>query len=147
VTEVTFWHWLILSAGLLLLEFAISGAYFLWMGLTAVVIAGLVALFPDMDWRFQVMTFSVLSLVSVVLWRRYQRAHPERSDHPLLNRRAAQYRGRHFTLDQPIENGMGRLRIDDTLWKISGDDCPAGTRVEVVGAEGTVLKVARLKTG
>jgi membrane protein implicated in regulation of membrane protease activity len=144
MNEITYWHWLILSVGLLLLEFCISGAYFLWMGLTAIVIAGLVAVAPALDWRFQVMAFSVLSLVSVVLWRRYQRAHPGRTDHPLLNRRSAQYHGRHFTLDQPIENGMGRLRIDDTLWKISGEDCPAGARVEIVGAEGTVLKVKRI---
>jgi membrane protein implicated in regulation of membrane protease activity len=141
MSEMTYWHWLILSVGLFLLEFAVSGAYFLWMGLTAIAIGALVAAFPHLDWRFQVMTFSVLSLVSVVLWRRYQREHPEKTDHPLLNRRLAQYRGRYFTLQQPIENSEGRLRIDDTLWKISGEDCPAGTRVEIVGAEGTVLKV------
>ena len=144
MNEITFWHWLILSVGLFLLEFVVSGAYFLWMGLTAIVIAGLVAMAPGLDWRFQVMAFSVLSLASVVLWRRYQRQHPGQTDHPLLNRRAAQYRGRHFTLEQSIENGMGRLRIDDTLWKISGEDCPAGARVEIVGAEGTVLKVKRI---
>ncbi len=59
----------------------------------------------------------------------------------MLNRRGAQYVGRLFTLEQPIVNGVGKLRVDDTTWKIIGEDCPVGTRVRVSGVESTVLKV------
>ncbi|MFD0936463.1 NfeD family protein, partial [Methylobacterium trifolii] len=38
--------------------------------------------------------------------------------------------------------GAGRIRFDDTLWRVSGPDLPAGARVRVTGMAGTVLTVA-----
>jgi membrane protein implicated in regulation of membrane protease activity len=32
-----------------------------------------------------------------------------------------------FTLVQLIINGTGKLVVDDTTWKIEGEDLPAGT--------------------
>ncbi|MCK4710234.1 MAG: NfeD family protein, partial [Gammaproteobacteria bacterium] len=63
------------------------------------------------------------------------------SDHPTLNRRGEQYVGRTFTLDEPIVNGMGKIRVDDSTWKISGNDCDSGSKVKVTGIEGTIFKV------
>jgi membrane protein implicated in regulation of membrane protease activity len=38
--------------------------------------------------------------------------------------------------------GHGRLRLGDTTWAATGPDgLPAGARVRVVGAQGTVLRV------
>ena len=58
-----------------------------------------------------------------------------------LNRRGEQYVGRVFTLSEPIENGTGKLIIDDTMWKVSGSDLPAGTKVRVTGVQGAILEV------
>ncbi len=58
-----------------------------------------------------------------------------------LNQRARHYVGRIFTLEQPIVNGEGKIRVDDSLWKIRGADCPSGTRVEVTDIDGVVLKI------
>ena len=41
-------------------------------------------------------------------------------DRPFLNRRAEGYVGRIFTLDKPIVDGIGTIRIDDTVWRVSG---------------------------
>ena len=68
------------------------------------------------------------------------------SEQPLLNRRAEQYVGRVFTLQEPIVNGRGRLRVDDTVWRVEGEDCPAGTAVEVTGVDATLLRVRRRET-
>ena len=87
--------------------------------------------------------FSVLSVSSIVLFRRYQRDNPATTDQPALNRRGEQYIGRSFTLEQDISNRIGVLRVDDSTWRISGDDLPAGTRVTVTGVNGTVLQVER----
>jgi len=46
-----------------------------------------------------------------------------------------------FTLDKPIVDGTGAVRIDDTIWRVSGPDCPAGSRVRVAGADGANLRV------
>jgi hypothetical protein len=52
--------------------------------------------------------------------------------------------GRVFTLEQPIVNRQGKIRVDDSTWKIEGTDCTAGTNVRVVGVDGVVLKVQRV---
>ena len=52
-----------------------------------------------------------------------------------------QYVGQVFTLDSPIQDGRGRLKISDTTWPISGENLPAGTVVKVTGADGIALKV------
>jgi membrane protein implicated in regulation of membrane protease activity len=37
--------------------------------------------------------------------------------------------------------GRGRVRIDDSVWQVRGPDAPAGPRVVVTGADGSVLEV------
>ena len=53
----------------------------------------------------------------------------------MLNKRGAQYIGREYTLDTPVENGYGKLKIGDSLWTIHGDDLPAGTDIIITAAE------------
>ena len=58
-----------------------------------------------------------------------------------LNRRSDALVGRVFTLDKPIMDGSGTVRVDDTVWRVSGPDCPAGSKVKVVRADGASLMV------
>ncbi len=37
-----------------------------------------------------------------------------------LNRRGEQLLGRNATLSEPIVNGRGQLKIDDTVWRCGG---------------------------
>ena len=97
---------------------------------------------PEIGWQYQLMIFSGLSVVSIALFRRYQRRNPAITDQPALNRRGEQYIGRTFTLEQPVVNGVGTLRVDDSTWRIAGDDLPAGTRVTVTGVDGVVLEIS-----
>ena len=52
--------------------------------------------------------------------------------------------GRTFTLERPIVDGRGRLKVDDTMWLVEGPDLPAGTRVQVTGVDNTLLRVTQL---
>ena len=135
------WHWWILSAALIILEVFAPGAFFLWLGIAAVAVGGLVYVYPAMEWEYQLLSFSVLSVISIVIWRKYFRSSPADTDQPNLNRRGEQYIGRVFTLKEPVVDGIGKIRVDDSTWKISGEDCPTGTRVEVTGVDGTILQV------
>jgi len=139
--SITYWHWWILAAALIILEVFAPGAFFLWLGIAAGVVGGLIYLTPSLAWEYQVLVFSVLSVVSILVWRKYFRTTPEETDEPALNRRGEQYVGRVFTLTEPIVNNMGKIRVDDTTWKIRGEDCPVGTRVEVTGVDGTIFEV------
>jgi hypothetical protein len=141
IEQLNQWHWWILAVVLIILEVFAPGAFFLWLGISAGVVGGLIYLMPDISWEYQILIFSVLSVVSIIVWRKFFRTSPTDTDQPALNRRGEQYVGRVFTLEEPIVNGQGKIRVDDSTWKIHGDDCTAGTRVEVTGVEGTVLRV------
>lgn len=141
--HIEFWHWWSLGVALLALEAFAPGAIFLWLGIAAGVVGLVLLAIPDLAWQTQFVAFAVLSLVAVVGWRVFLRGRRPRSEASTLNRRGEQYIGRRFTLDQPIMNGDGKLRIDDTVWRVAGEDMAAGTTVRVVGAEGVILKVRR----
>ena len=141
LAQIDYWHWLILGGVLLLVEVAAAGFFFLWLAVAAAITGLVVLVFPDLGWQYQLMLFSGLSVISIAVFRRYQRNNPEPTDQPALNRRGEQYIGRSFTLEQPITNNVGVIRVDDSTWRISGADLPAGASVRVVGADGVILKV------
>ena len=60
---------------------------------------------------------------------------------PFLNKRVQGLIGRVFTLEKPIVDGVGTVKIDDTVWRVSGSDAPAGSRVKIVHADGASLQV------
>ena len=143
--ELSHWHWWILAVALVILEVFAPGAFFLWLGIAAGVVGALVYLMPSLGWEYQVLAFSLLSVISIIVWRKFFRAQPSDTDQPNLNRRGEQYIGRLFTLSEPVVNGEGKITVDDSTWKIRGEDCPVGSQVEVTGVDGTILKV-RCKT-
>jgi membrane protein implicated in regulation of membrane protease activity len=113
----------------------------MWFGLAAAVTA-LIAFAFDVSWQWQFVWFGLLSLASVGAALKYLRKHPPESDRPLLNERAVQHIGQSFSLVDPIVNGRGSVKIGDSIWRVEGPDLPKGTRVRVLGADGSLLKVA-----
>lgn len=140
------WNWWILGLILLALEIAVPGFVLIWFGIAALIV-GAVALLVDWPWQAEIALFAVISLVAVVLGRRYFLRPEKEADDLSLNQRARRHIGRHLVLDTPIEQGNGRVRIGDTVWRITGPDLPSGTRIEVTGAEGSVLVVAAEEAG
>ncbi|MCG8360824.1 MAG: NfeD family protein [Kiloniellales bacterium] len=141
--QIEFWHWWVAAILFIVIEVFAPGAIFLWMGVAAGVVGAALLAVPATGWEIQFLVFAVLSVGSVIGWRAYQRRHPVETDHPTLNLRGQQYVGRQFTLVEPIVNGTGVLNVDDTRWKVRGEDLPAGSQVTVTGVEGTVLTVER----
>jgi hypothetical protein len=147
-SQIEFWHWLSLGFVLLILEMLAPSTLFLWMGVSAIAVSLVQWLIPDISWQWQFILFGVLSLVTFFGWRRWSAKKgldnvPEEYAH--LNQRSASLIGRKAVLESPIVNGVGRMRLDDTYWRIEGDDLPAGTRVIVVGVEGATLEVKAIE--
>lgn len=140
---VDYWHWWIVAGVFLLLEVFVSGFFFIWMAVAAAIVGAAIMLFPDLSWKLQLVIFSVLSVASIAFFRRYQKVHPVETDQPELNRRSRQYIGRTFTLQTPIVNGVGVLKVDDTTWRIVGEDMPSGQNITVVDVDGVLLKVEK----
>lgn len=141
VAQLGPWAWFVIGGLLLLAEIAAPGAFLVWLGIAALVTGGL-AYVVSLPWQAEVVAFAVLAVASVMIGRKVAPAPGKASDRPFLNRRAEGFVGRVFTLDAPILGGVGRVRIDDTIWRIEGPDLPAGRDVRVVAADGPVLKVA-----
>ena len=141
--EIVFWYWWVLALVLLGIEILAPGFFFLWMAIAGLITGIVLFLAPATSFEIQLVIFSVLSFASVVVWRRYAGKHPDETDHPLLNKRGAQYVGRTFTLIEAIENGQGKIKVDDSIWKVYGKDCPIGSKVKVVAVQGTVFKVEK----
>ena len=139
--EFSFWAWLCIGFALLALELLASFTFFLWLGTSALVTALVLFLFPETTWQVQFLIFSILSVISIILSRRFLVNQQSKSEVPKLNRRAEQYIGRIFTLSENIEQGEGKIKVDDTYWKVSGPRLEKGTEVRVTGAEGAVFTV------
>lgn len=140
-SHVVYWHWLIFGVVMLILEAFAPAAFFLWLGIAALIVGVLLAVFSSMSFEFQLISFSVLSVASIIAWRQYRIKRPATSDQPSLNKRGRHYVGRLFTLDEAIVNGVGKIRVDDSTWKIRGRDMAAGSQVEVYDVDGVELLV------
>lgn len=140
-STLVFWHWWILAGVLLILELTLPAFFFMWLGIAAAATGLLLLLMPGLGVEAQLVMFAVASVVSLVAWRRYREFRPRVSDQPNLNRRGQQYVGRTFTLDEPISNGVGKVTVDDSTWRVRGPDVAAGTQVRVTGVDGVIFIV------
>ncbi len=141
VQELGPWAWWVLAAVLAGVEILVPGTFFIWFAAAAAVV-GVVALVVDIGWQAEVLVFIVVAVASVLLGRRfYGRRGETEAEEVDLNDRARRQIGRTGLLDQPIAEGIGRVRLDDTLWRVEGPELPAGSRVKVVGVRAGRLVV------
>ena len=136
------YFWFGLSLALMAAETFMPGAFLLWFGFAAAALGVLTWLLPDMPVMAQAVTFGVLSIISIYVYRRWFRGKEPQSDQPLLNKRVDQMLGRTYELHEPIKNGYGKIKVNDALWTVQGSDLPAGTRVTVTGSHGMTLTVS-----
>ena len=139
--HILFWHWWILAGVLLILELTLPAFFFLWLGIAAAATGLIMLVFPNLPLETQMVLFSVLSVIALLAWRRYRESHPTTTDQPNLNRRGQQYIGREFTLEAPVINGVGKVVVDDSTWRVRGPDLPAGTQVRVRDVDGVVFLI------
>lgn len=136
------WSWWVLGLVLFGLEILAPGTFFLWFGISAIVV-GTISLFFAWGWEAQAVVFVVLAVVALVVSRMMLkgRGAPEDDSDLKLNQRGTRLVGRTYILTEPLVGGSGRLHIDDTLWRITGPDLPAGTSVRIASADGALLTV------
>jgi hypothetical protein len=142
--DFVFWYWWVIGFILLVLEILTPGYFFMWMAASGFLTGAIVLLLPATGMNMQILIFSVLSVVAIIVWKFYGKRHPTESDQPLLNKRGVQYIGRIFNLYQPIKNGEGKIKVDDSIWKVHGEDCDINSRVKVVAIRGTVFDVEKV---
>jgi membrane protein implicated in regulation of membrane protease activity len=143
LAHLEWWHWMVLSVILAAAETFMPGAFAIWFAASAAVI-GLLLLVIPIPWQLQLIGFAVLGMVALIAYRRYLKNHPEKVEQPNLNQRGVQYIGSELVLIEPIEQGSGKAKLGDGVWKVSGPELPVGARVRVTGVNGTILLVSRI---
>ena len=141
--HLEFWHWLILALVLAGIEMLTPGFFAIWLGGAALITGLIVLVISSMSWENQHILFAVLTVVSVLAWYKLGRRILIPTDDATLNRRGDSLVGRSGDLVEPIVNGRGRVKIDDSVWRAEGHDAPLGTRMVVTGVQGAILKVDR----
>ena len=138
-------HWLALAAVLIGLEMVMPTQYLIWPGIAAAV-TGLLAAVIAFAWMAQVSVFAVLSIALVAASHYWPKVAVEPGG-ASLNQRTDQMIGRTATVAEDFHHGQGAVTVGDTRWSaqaVDGQDLAAGTRVEIVAAESTLLKVKRV---
>lgn len=137
---LTPWHWLTAAVLLLVIEMLVGSYYLLWVSFAAFLVALLQWMF-GIEWGAQTVVFTLTSILSVVAWYIYDKKRDKTSTRPNLNKRGHQYIGRTFQLSDAIINGVGKIKVDDSSWKVQGEDAPVDTAVRVKDIDGTELIV------
>jgi inner membrane protein len=143
-TEIMFWYWFVLTVVCLVIEVIIPAFFFLWMSVASLMTGIIVWIAPSLATDVQIVIFSVLAIIAIIAWWVLGKKIKITSDQPLLNQRGSQYIGRVFNLYEPIENGEGKIKVDDSIWKVHGEDCDINSKVKVIACRGTVFDVAKV---
>jgi inner membrane protein len=134
--------WLVVGFLLCAAETLAPGAFLIWIG-AAMLIVGVVEFFWPLEITAQLFLFAALVVVLVIVGRRVYGSLDQRSPSQPLSR-AENLVGKEFFLDQPIVRGFGNIRVDDSIWRVTGEDMGAGAKVRVTGVEGgSLLRVAK----
>ena len=135
------WFWWIAAAVLLLLEMMMPGFFMLWLAFAA----GLTAIADQIfhfGWMSEVFTFALLALASILSsWRFVMGQRNRKSDSPHLNQRQNAFIGKTYFLVEPIVHGSGKIKVEDALWDVDGEDMAKNARVKVTAVDGLRLKV------
>jgi membrane protein implicated in regulation of membrane protease activity len=140
LTSMDWWQWIVLAVVLAALETLLPGAIAIWFACSAALIGLLLIVLP-IPWQWQWIGFALLGVVAMLWYLKFRERHPEKDEQPNLNQRGAQYVGSELVLIEAIEQGSGKARLGDGVWKVTGPELPAGARVRVTGVNGTVLIV------
>ena len=132
--------WLAVAALFLAVEVATGSGWLLWPAGSAALVAVLTFVLPD-SLLVELAVFAVLTGVTALFGRRLL---PKTvGEGPDINDNFARLVGRHGSAVSAFEHGQGRVFIDGKEWAAIAEGVAPdmGQKVEVIAAEGAVLRV------
>ena len=137
-----YWLWLVAGLALCAAETVVPGAFLIWIGLAGLIIGAVDFVLP-LPLAVQTLGFAVLAAGLALVGRRVY-GSIDSVGPSLPTSRAHALIGREFFLEGAIEHGFGRIRVDDSVWRVAGEDMPEGVKVRVVGIEdGVAVRVEK----
>lgn len=139
------WFWFSVASILVVFEVLVGTGFFCaWLAASAVILGIIMAVTVALTWQTEFLLFATISGLCIFLWvlqRRYQRRRAR-----AIFTADQGYTTRVFTLEEPVINGRGRLKINDITWSVQGPDLPVGSPVKVIGLEGMILLIDSANT-
>jgi membrane protein implicated in regulation of membrane protease activity len=141
--SISYIAWLAVGLVLCAAETIMPGAFLIWIG-GAAALVGIVEFFHPLEFTAQLLIFAAFVVVLVFVGRQVYGSIGRGSAPQPLNR-AEGLVGKEFFLERPIERGFGNIRVDDSVWRVTGEDMSAGAKVRVTRVEGgALLRVAKV---
>ncbi len=146
--QIEWWHWAVASIALILAELVVPAFVLVWFGLGGLLVAALVAIFPQAGLTLQLLVWLVVSLALVAAWFKIFKPNFHKTqvgmstanvlgEIGLLTRDAAPFQTGEVRFQKPM--------VGSDVWPCIADEViPAGTRVKVLTVEGSFLKVGKI---
>ena len=143
------WVWAVLGIVLIAVEIlAIGTLYVLWFGIAAICLAIATWLFPDMPYAIQFITFAVLSLGALAIWRRYYKNTDTNS---AVGQSQGEEIGRIGTVIETTsatQNGLIRFTqglMGSREWSaVSDETIEINSQAKVIAVEGNSLRITKI---
>jgi membrane protein implicated in regulation of membrane protease activity len=139
--NLLYWHWWLFAIALIIVEVFSAGAFFIWMGVAAIITGFVLLVMPEISWQTQFILFAVSSIVAILAGRSFFNRKEINTEDPTLSSQESSLIGKSYTVEQAIINGSGRVKVGESTWKASGPDCKAGSSVKVIAVDGAELIV------
>lgn len=110
-----------------------------WLGVGAGITGLLMLLNPDGVWRWQFILVVLGVLLAPLLADLLSGLKKVFTEYP-----GKQFIGQVVTLEQPVVEGTGSIRLDNQEWQLAGADCPAGTRARIIAIKDRTLYITPL---
>ena len=139
------WWWVALALGLGALEMATMSFFLIWPALSALVVAGLLAMTPSLSPEAQISTFAIAAVVLTVLGRIVINRYGDGGGNAesVLNDRGKRFIGRTGTVLE-FANGHGIVEVEGMRWRArfpEDSTSDIGAMVRITDADGLTLKV------
>ena len=142
------WVWGALGLVLLGLEIATGTFYVLWFGVAALMIAVALLISPNISEATQIITFAVLSLGALALWKRYDK---KTETHSKVGQAQGEEIGRVGMVTVSTSNtATGKINFVQGVmgsreWvAVSNETIEAGEEAAVVAVEGNILRIKQI---
>ena len=141
------WIWAALGIILLTVEMATGTFFLLWFGISALCVTLAMWLFPNMSAAFQYITFAILSLSSLAIWRLN---YKKKSNNTRVGQSQGEEIGRIGTVTKtasPRQNGKIQFTqglMGSREWTAIADETiEDGAEARVVAVIGNALKISK----
>jgi len=141
------WVWGILGLVLLAFEMATGTFYVLWFGIAALIVAVALSVMPTLHVAMQLLLFSVLSLGSLAIWKRF---YQHTSNDLKVGQSQGDEIGRVGTVIEAVSaKKNGRIQFAQGVmgsreWAaIANEDIEVGSDAVIVSIEGNSLRIRK----